>query len=50
MVCCVVDEKDYSLQILSLGVRNQVTQMFSKLNVSSSIETIPNNVFLRPEK
>lgn len=50
MVCCVVDEKNYSLQILSFGVRNKVTQMLAKLNISSSIETIPNNVFLRPEK
>ena len=46
----VVDEKNDAFDFVSPSMGDDVAEMFSKFDVSSSVETVPDDVFLGPEK
>lgn len=50
VICCSVDEEDYPLEAVSLGVCHDVVQMFSELDVPSAREAVPHYSLLRPEE
>lgn len=50
VVCCFVDEEDYSLESASFGVCHDVVEVFSELDVSSTREAVPQYPLFRPEE
>lgn len=41
VICCSVDEEDYPLEVVSLGVRCDVVKMLPELDVPSAREAVP---------
>ena len=49
MVQCLINEKDDFLELVSFGISDQIAEVFTEFDVSSTFVAVPDDVLLWPE-